>query len=183
MYIIQVVHIHRKVCKMETLNIVGIISENKNIPFIKEMLKNKLLKVKIIYLNNENIENLKNIKFETIVIVNDVNKIIDNIETVKKIIKNAETVLINSDIKDNLEIIKNLKINAITFGFSSKATITTSSIEEGEILVCIQRTIKSNKNNEIEPQEIKIKSDKNKLEENATNTMAIVGLAKLYDCL
>ena len=39
MYIIQVVHIHRKVCKMETLNIVGIISENKNIPFIKEMLK------------------------------------------------------------------------------------------------------------------------------------------------
>ena len=55
--------------------------------------------------------------------------------------------------------------------------------EEGEILVCIQRSIKVKENNIIEPQEIKIKWEEEKLEENAANVMGAIGIIKICDYL
>ena len=164
---------------MQNIHLIGIIAENKNIPFIKEMLNFKLNNKDIFYINNKNLDNLKNIRFDVIVIFNSAEKIIQKKEQLKYIIEKAKWIILNSDIKENLDIIQNLTLNVITFGFHSKATITTSSIGEREILVCIQRNIKIEKNNIIEPQEIKIKSNKKEINENAVSIMGVVILEKM----
>ena len=168
---------------MNTLNLVGIFAEEKNVIFIKKYLKNKLNDVEIIYFTKDNLENFKNVKFETILLINKITNITEKIEIVKKIINNAENIMVNCDIKENIDIIGDLKINGITFEFNTKASITTSSIQENEILICIQRNIKGVKNNIIEEQEIKVESENYNIEKNAINLMASVGLMKLYDCL
>ena len=62
----------------------------------------------------------------------------------------------NSDIEKPLKIVENIDITIITYGFNSKATITASSVNENEILLCIQRNILNLNKKLIEPQEINI---------------------------
>ena len=166
---------------MQTIHFVGIVAENKNIPFIKKMINHQLKNVKIIYINDENIENLKNVTFEIILIINSAIKLTSKTNILKQMLIKSKWIILNADIKENLELVQNLILNIITFGFCSKATITNSSIENGEILVCIQRSIKIDKINEIEPQEIKIKFEDEKIEENAVNVMGVVGLLKILE--
>ena len=64
----------------------------------------------------------------------------------------------NTDIKENIELLENLTLNLITYGFNSKATITTSSVEEQKMLICLQRGIKNLQGKIIEPQEIEIET-------------------------
>ena len=65
-----------------------------------------------------------------------------------------------------------MNINVITYGFNSKSTVTTSSVNEENLLLCIQRTILNINNKKIEPQEFCVRKINTKL---ATNT--IIGLA------
>ena len=168
---------------MRTIRFVGIIAETKNIPFLKKILNSRLQHAKIIYINNENIKNLKNERFDILAIFNSAEKILKPLEILKEMMQKAKWLILNSDIPENLKLVQNLTLNIITFGFHSKASITTSSIEEGEILVCIQRSIKVKENNIIEPQEIKIKWEEEKLEENAANVMGVIGIIKICDYL
>ena len=123
---------------------IGIISEEKNEKYIKEMLKHNINNSNVIFINEKNIDNIKNVKFKIIVL----NKELIN--------KNLESILLilNSDI--NVKLVENLNLKVITYGFNSKATVTASSITEEEMLVCIQRNIVDMYNNKFEPQEINI---------------------------
>ncbi len=181
MYIIGIKDKIRKVEKMQSIHFVGIIAENKNIQFIKKMLNPLLKNVKIICITNENIDNLKNVTFDIIVVFNSLKKLIFKLEVLKQMLIKTRWIILNSDIKENIECIENLTLNVITFGFNSKATITTSSIQEDEIFVCIQRSIKIDKNNQIEPQEIKINYSKEKIEDYAVCVMGIVGILKIQE--
>ena len=72
----------------------------------------------------------------------------------KQILKNTKYLIINSDIYTKLDMITNINIAVITYGYNLKATVTASSINEEKILLCIQRNIKVDNKTGIEPKEM-----------------------------
>jgi len=89
----------------------------------------------IMYIREKNIENIKNIRLDTLVL----NQAIDKIEIIQKIVNNTKNLVLNIDLNEN-----NFEdVNLISFGYNSKSDITISSIEEDEVLICIQNTITS----------------------------------------
>ena len=117
-------------------------------------LKQKIENENVVFINEKNIENIKNIKFKIIVL----NKGIDN-KNIKNILLNAEYLILNSDINVKIDLIENLDLKVITYGFNSKSTVTASSVTEEEMLICVQRNIINIKGKKIEPQEINIEKD------------------------
>ena len=152
---------------------IGIVSEEAVENSIrKEILeKLELRESSVLFIKEKSIDNIKNIKFETIILARK----FKSIEILKKLLDNATYVIINSDIEDNLSILENIKATVITYGFNSKATITASSVEDEEIILCLQRALQTKKGKTIEPQEIRMH-----LCENASTTMALETLLMLY---
>lgn len=114
----------------------------------KAISKNIVKNADVLYIKEKNIENIKNIKLETIVI----NRKIENTEIIKRILENAKNVIINIDFNEEMSHINK---NTITYGYSSKADITISSVKEEELMICIQNTINSIYGGKIEAQEVK----------------------------
>lgn len=136
---------------------IGVVTESKLEVQIKQNLKREFEKINvkatIIVINKNSIKNLFNVKFEFLII--DKN-IIKNNYDLTKIILNSNRIIVNADYDENLEAIKNLKLNVITYGMNSKATLTLSSVGEEGTLLTLQRAIKNTKKELVEPQEIKI---------------------------
>lgn len=153
---------------------IGIVSDEKSENYIRrEIVDNlKLRESSVLFIKEKSIENIKNIKFETIIFARK----FKNMEILKKILSNASYLIINTDRIKNLEIVQNLKAKVLTFGFNSKAMITASSVTEEESLICVKQEIKGVKDNNIEPQEIKINS-----KEDAESIMAVVSTLLLYE--
>ena len=156
---------------------IGIVSDNKNENNINNLIKKIKKENQVIYITEENIENIKNVKFETIL---SVNRLINN-ESLKKIISTSKYLIINSDIEDNLNLLKELNLTIITYGYNSKATLTASSIEDDTIIVCLQRQITNAKNKMYEPQEIKICMQENIKSETVYEIMGGIILLILYE--
>jgi len=139
------------------MSFIGIITESKKETELKQTIKKYFESIKqihtIININNKNIDNIKNIKFEVLVL--DVNTL-GNIPNVQKIILNSKIVVVNTDLDVNLECVNSLKLRLISYGHNSKSTITVSSVNEEEIMISLQRSIRTLKDNIIEPQEIMI---------------------------
>lgn len=135
--------------------LIGIIAKKKD---IKEIKNNLDIVYEVIEINNKSIENLKNIKFEQIIINKDLALNKQEEEYIKKLINTTKYIIINADINiqilNNIEIDKPLKI--ITYGFNSKSTISISSVKEDYIILSIQREIEKLNNEKIENQEKKI---------------------------
>ena len=135
---------------------IGVVTNQKNEEYIKNNLSNVVPAENIIFITEKNILNIKNIKFESLLIDSKIN----NTTELRKIISNSKYIILNSDIEMNLDAIKNLDLVVITYGFNNKSTFTVSSIEENDIIICLQRIIFNKKGNEIEPQEYELKIDK-----------------------
>lgn len=135
---------------------IGIITNPKNENYIKTKLSKILPEENIIFINDRNILNIKNIKFDTIVIDSKINNKVE----LRKILSNTRYVILNSDIEMNLNAINDLNLIAITYGFNNKATFTVSSITENIIIICLQRVIFDRKDLAIEPQEFELNVDK-----------------------
>ena len=146
------------------MSFIGIISNRKSF----ENIKNELIKlednISIIHINLKSITNVKNIKFEIIIIDEKIKKFDNNEESLRKICKESKYIIINSDINKEYEILKNDSNIIITYGLNRKAMITVSSISDTDILIYKQKTFenKYKKEEEIEERRIKIK-EKNKL--------------------
>ena len=136
---------------------IGIIS-GKDYDKIENELYKKLNKNEytIVNITNESIEDIRNIKFDIILITNPDYLSSQNNECLKKIINNSKYLVINTDIKYDLKILEQIKINVITYGFNSKNTITASSINEDSIQICIQRNIKNINSKLVEQQDKKV---------------------------
>ena len=137
---------------------IGIITSNKNEEILKKsvlnILKNSQTKHNVIVINEENIGNMKNIKFNSIN-MNKENNIKENKKIIlKQILKNTKYLIVNSDVYTRLDMITNINIAVITYGYNLKATVTASSINEEKILLCIQRNIKVDNKIDIEPKEM-----------------------------
>ena len=100
-------------------------------------------------------------------------KITEEQEMIREIAKRTDYFILNSDVKENLQLLENLDLKIITYGYNQKASITTSSVEDERVIVCLQRGIKNIYQEEIEPQEMEFKTDKNE------NNSAILELASL----
>lgn len=142
--------------------LIGIIANNKDIQEIKRIITEN--DIKIININEESIKNVKNIKFDEIIIMKNIKIKKDEYKYMNDIIVNAKYMIVNADIE--IDFLKEIKIKKpirlITYGFNSKATITISSIKEEKMMICVQRNIKKENNEIIEPKEVEINTPKSK---------------------
>lgn len=134
------------------MSFIGILSESK----VFENIKSKLIeladlkKFNIISINSKSIENIKNISFELIIINSDLNKI-QNKEILGNLTKKSKYILVNTDINRITNEFEEKKL--ITYGLNQNALITVSSITESDILIFIQKNIKTKQNKIIEIEE------------------------------
>ena len=158
---------------------IGIVAKESDSNFIKnELLKNSFkTKFEIININKESIQNLKNIKFETIVICDEFSNFLRSSKYLEEIIRNAKYIVINSDIINENEIITEGK--KVTYGLNQNAMITISSIKQENILICIQKQLKNIKEKIVEEQEINIQISKNSSKK-ICNSMAIFTILVIY---
>ena len=167
------------------MSFIGIIAESKDFKFIKSKIEDLLQegnsKFDIININSKNIENIKNVRFETVLVNSSLDKFNNQQENIKNILSNIKYLIINSDIQSKRSIFpEELKFEIITYGLNQKATITASSINEDDVIVCLQRNIKNIKNKVIEVNEFDIKLDENK-SETIYNVMAYFTILLMYN--
>ncbi len=155
------------------MSFVGILTEHKNEVYLKKKLEKEQFK-EVFFLNEKTIDNMKNIKFETLLIGK---QIIEKYDTIRTMAQKANYVIMNSDVKENMSVVENLDLTIITYGYNQKATITTSSVEQNKLIICLQRNIKNVHKEEIEAQEIEMDSSK---DANDYAIMELVGLNLLY---
>lgn len=137
---------------------IGIVTNQKNELFIKEKLENITSDSRIIFITEKNIDNIKNIKFETILLDS---QIIKKKKEIRKIISSCKYLVINNDIKIDDSIIESMDLTIITYGFNGKSTFTISSIDENKLIICLQRIIFKENNMQIEPQEYEVEINEN----------------------
>ena len=159
----------------------GIIAKETDSNFIKnEVIKNsEKTKFEFINISRKSIENIKNIRFETLVINDDLTEFTKNSKYLEDIIRNSKYLIINSDIVKDIEVLINTKQNIITYGLNQNAIVTISSIKSENILICIQKNIIDVRGNEIEEQELNIEMLKNNRKK-VCNSMAIFTILTIY---
>ncbi len=141
------------------MSFIGIITNKSNKIDLENKLKNIINSSNnIITLKAENVSNIKNIKFDTVII----NYELYYNEEIRNLLKNTKNILMNADIKIDLKLFDNLNAYVITYGFNKKSTITVISVEQDEIILDIQRDINNINNKNIESKEIKINSEYDK---------------------
>lgn len=136
---------------------IGIITNQKNEIYFKKEVSKYVPVENIIFITAKNIYDVKNVKFETIIMDEKINNKIE----IRKIISNSKYLLLNTDIEIDIEILDNLNLTVISYGFNNKSTFTVSSIEENNMIICLQRVIFNKNGYKIEPQEYQIKNQQN----------------------
>ena len=144
------------------MTFIGMISEHKSFENIKEILKkNARNDINIINVNKKNISNMKNIRFEIIIVDSSLNEFEEESIIIEKLCMNARYIVINTDINKKFpDIIKQSKAHVITYGLNQKAIVTISSITESSILIYLQKNLKNIKGKDIEIGEKRIKIKK-----------------------
>ncbi len=137
------------------MNFIGIVSDSKCFENIKNKVKHK--EIKLIHISKNCIGNIKNIKFEILIINDDLKKYEHELRTLEFICSNSKYILINTDLNTKLSLNIEKQSTIITYGLNQKATVTVSSITEGSVLIYLQRNIKNIKQNTIEVGEELIK--------------------------
>ncbi len=159
------------------MSIVGIICDVKYETHIEQILNKTLQNKTIFILKEDNIQNFKNISFETIVIFSK-NNTLTKSKIVRNLLEKAKYLIIDADERIGIDL-KNLpSLKIITYGFNSKSTITASSVTDEDLLIYVQRNIISLNRKEIEPQEILVKNIDPKLTTNIM--MGIVSILLIY---
>ena len=143
------------------MSIIGIIAKEKRVNQIKKQIQKENLNIEFVCINYKSIKNVRNVKFEIIIIEDSLIKLQENKEYMKYIMKNSKYILLNSDINISEEDFKDIELKILTYGLKQKATITISSIKEEKILISIQRAFKNFKEKIIEQKEISVELDDN----------------------
>ena len=159
------------------MSFIGIIADKKNEIEIENLLQNKLKKqnIEIIKVNEKSINNIKNVKFNTI-LISGINQVFKYNNLIIKLLKETHYLVINNDIEEILKAVSNLETIVISYGFNSKSTITASSVSDEEMLICVQREFDNIQRQKVELQEISIK----KISKNEYNSLGIATICLLY---
>lgn len=95
----------------------------------------------------------------------------ENREAMEKVfllLADKGTAIVNVDDSELIKMLQGMKHNVVTYGFNTKASVTTSSI--GDVLFkdgficCLQKTISARNGALMEPQEYKLKLDSGELD-------------------
>lgn len=160
------------------MTFIGVLAEHKSFENIREYLKKKELE--LIPINKKSIKNIKNIKFDAIVIDSKLENFKEEKEILEQLCLNSKYLIINTDINLKFNISNEGKTNIITYGLNQKATVTVSSITDTNILIYLQRSIKNKENKVIEVGERQIKvTEKSKLK---TYEILIIYILSLINC-
>lgn len=137
---------------------IGVVSDSRRYNDLLYILqKNKNINdICVFNINNKNINNLKNIKFDLIIIEESLTKINESNTVFYNLCKKVKYLLINSDINIGSKILGNIEANIITFGLNHKSTITFSSITDEKVLISVQRSFANINDKDIEFGEYKI---------------------------
>lgn len=154
---------------------IGVITNRNSENNLKSIMKEREIEgSKIIFLNDSNVSNFKNVKFDSVVL----NEAVKNEGAFEKILENSKYILLNSDIHYRSNNLKDEKSKIITYGYNSKATVTISSVTDECYMIFIQDNIYKKDNIE-DIQEIKFE----KLRENINvyDSMIITIMNLLYN--
>ena len=143
------------------MSFVGIISNIEEYKLIKSKFVNNgnIRKTELININKNNIENMKNIRFELMVVCNDLKELKRQKVLLNKLIENSKYLILNIDNNITDFDLENKNIQVITYGMNQKATVTASSIKDDEVLICLQRNIEKINGKRVEMQELKRKNN------------------------
>lgn len=149
---------------------IGVIAEHPKYEHLKKIIQKKVNNNEIILINinSKSIENLKNVKFDALVLMDSTEELNKKNELLKEVCKNIKYLIINSDIELKNTIFTTIKSNILTFGLNHKSTVTFSSITDEMLLVSVQREFEKPSNKLIEVGEYNIKInqiERNKLHE------------------
>jgi hypothetical protein len=164
------------------MSFIGIVAGKNCFENIKKKITENLKdeKINFIQINIRSIENIKNIKFETIVIEDNLEKFKNNSKALEKIFENAQYIMINTD-KNIIEQEKIKKIpKKVTYGLNQKATATVSSITDTDVLIYWQKDIQNKNGDKIEIEERRIKR-KQKNKSSTYEILIIYTLFKIYN--
>jgi len=136
--------------------LVGVVARSKDVKAIKKEVKEK--NIEIVGITKDSIKNIKNIKFDEIIFLENLEIKQEEYVYMKEMIINAKFLILNGDVQTDIlkEIDIEKPIKLITFGFNSKSTITISSVSEEKIIVYIQREIEKGNGEILETQEQEI---------------------------
>jgi len=140
--------------------IIGIIANTMQSKKIKKEIQQENLNAEIVFINSKSMQNIKNVKFEIVVIQNLLEKIRENKKVLKEIFKNSKYLLLNTDLVIEEDLFEETSAKIITYGLKQKSTITASSMEDSQVIISIQRAFENLQGNVIEVQEIPSKIDK-----------------------
>lgn len=156
--------------------LVGIVAKKRDIHAIKREIKEK--NIEIIEITKESIKNIRNVKLDEIIFLQDVK--FEQYEYMSEIISHVQYLILNKDIE--IDILKKIEIQKpiklITFGFNSKSTITISSVNDEKIMVCLQRDIEKPNGEILESQEKQIIGQNNK---NIYNNLVLFIIKELHN--
>lgn len=135
------------------MSLIGIVAKKRDIQEIKNEIQEK--NIEIIEITKDSIKNIKNVRFDEVVFLQNINLEHEEYKCMNGIISKSKYLIINGDIK--IEALKSFEtdkpIRLITFGFNSKSTITISSVKDDKIIICIQRDIEKSNGEVLESQE------------------------------
>ena len=159
---------------------IGIVGKENDSNFIKnEIIKNsKITNFEVININQKSLENIKNIRFDVLVINENNERMFKYSNYLERLIKNTKFLLINLDTKIRISNFKCNEKKVITFGFNSHSIITISSIKEENVLICVQKKF-AGKISPIDEQEFNVELKKyniNKL----YNILVIFTILQIY---
>ena len=140
------------------MHFIGIFSNHSEYEMIKQNIIGIVDRKDLewIHINSKNIENMKNIVFETIVLCHEEEMNDEQKNILNKLCSNCMFIVVNADVFCNIKIKSNKKINCISYGLNQKSTITISSIQEDKTILSIQRNINNLEQKTIEMGEMEI---------------------------
>lgn len=163
------------------MSFIGIIANKKCFENIRKKIaeESKEETINLIPINLRSIENIKNIKFETIVIEDSIEKLKKQEEILAKLLENTQYLIINTDKNKEMETLRK-KGDKITYGLNQKATVTVSSISDTDILIYWQKGLKNKEGNDIEIEERRIKKKQKESNLKTYEILIIYTLFQLY---
>lgn len=142
------------------MSFIGVVASKRCFENIKRKVVEEIKEenINFVQINLRSIENVKNIKFETIIVEDSLEKFKNHKEILEKIFENTQYLIINTDKNLQRDKIGNIPYQ-ITYGLNQKADVTVSSISETDILVYWQKSFQNKEGNAIEIEERRIKKE------------------------
>ena len=147
------------------MSFVGVIANDRDAKVIRKMFAKKNISktISVLEINENNIENGRNISFETLIFCKDLNCTSKQNVMLNQICENASYLVINRDFVFHTLPTENNTCTTITFGLNQQSSVTVSSISESGFVLSLQQNVSTlnDKIYEMEEKCIKTKNTNN----------------------